>query len=123
LRILTLGCGHIGSVIAQDVADALPWAEVTISDSQRERAEVITSTIGADNVHAMALDVSDSRALTAALADFDLAVGLTPGRAGYGAMAAAVHAGVDMVDLSYMPQNPLALDEAAVNAGVCVVPD
>jgi len=123
LRILTLGCGHIGSVIAQDVATALPWAGVTISDSQRDRAEAIASTIGADNVHAMALDVADRRALTATLADFDLAVGLTPGRAGYGAMAAAIHAGVDMVDLSYMPQNPLTLDEAAVQAGVCVVPD
>jgi len=123
LRILTLGCGHIGSVIAQDVATALPWAEVTISDSQRDRAEAIASIIGADNVHAMALDVADRRALTAALADFDLAVGLTPGCAGYGAMAAAIHAGVDMVDLSYMPQNPLTLDEAAVQAGVCVVPD
>jgi lysine 6-dehydrogenase len=123
LRILTLGCGHIGSVIAQDVATALPWVDVTISDSQRERAEAIASTLGADNVHAMALDVADRRALTTVLADFDLAVGLTPGRAGYGAMAAAIHAGVDMVDLSYMPQNPLTLDEAAVNAGVCVVPD
>ncbi len=123
MRIITLGCGHIGSVIAQDITDALPRAEVTISDSQRERAEAITSTLGADNVHAMALDVSDRRALAAALADFDLAVGLTPGRAGYEAMAAAIHAGVDMVDLSYMPQNPLALNEAAVQAGVCVVPD
>lgn len=123
MRILTIGCGHIGSVIARELAEALPSAEITISDSQRERAEEIASNIDMDNVRCIELDVSDQRTVVKALTDFDLAVGLTPGRAGYGAVNAAIQAGVDMVDLSYMSEDPFTLNEAALDAGVCVVPD
>jgi saccharopine dehydrogenase-like NADP-dependent oxidoreductase len=123
LRILTIGCGHIGSVIARELAEALPSAEIMISDSQRERAEEIASNIGLDNVRFIELDVSDQRTVVKALTDFDLAVGLTPGRAGYGAVNAAIQAGVDIVDLSYMSEDPFTLNEAALDAGVCVVPD
>ncbi|MCW4037579.1 MAG: saccharopine dehydrogenase NADP-binding domain-containing protein [Candidatus Bathyarchaeota archaeon] len=123
MRILTIGCGHIGSVIARELAEALPSAEIMISDSQRERAEEIASNIGLDNVRFIELDVSDQRTVVKALTDFDLAVGLTPGRAGYGAVNAAIQAGVDIVDLSYMSEDPFTLNEAALDAGVCVVPD
>jgi saccharopine dehydrogenase-like NADP-dependent oxidoreductase len=123
LNILTIGCGHIGSVIAKDLAEALPSAKIMISDSQGERAEEIASTIGMQNVRFMELDVSDRRTVVKALTDYDLAVGLTPGRTGYEAVQAAIQAGADMVDLSYMAEDPLTLHDAAVDAGVCVIPD
>jgi lysine 6-dehydrogenase len=44
-----------------------------------------------------------------------LAVGLAPGRLGYKTMRACVDAGVDMVDLSFMSEDPLTLDEEAVS--------
>ncbi len=71
----------------------------------------------------MELDVSDRKNVVKALTDFDLAVGLTPGRVGYGAISAVIQAGVDMVDLSYMAENPLTLNDAALDAGICVIPD
>ncbi|MFB0514396.1 MAG: saccharopine dehydrogenase family protein, partial [Candidatus Bathyarchaeia archaeon] len=36
---------------------------------------------------------------------------------------AAIDAKVDMVDVSYMPENPLTLNQDAVKAGVTIVPD
>jgi lysine 6-dehydrogenase len=123
LRILTIGCGHIGSIIARDLADALPSAEITISDSHGERAAAMASTISRPNVGFMEIDVSNRKTVVTALRDFDLAVGLTPGRAGYGAVQAAIQAGVDMVDLSYMTEDPFTLQDAAVAADVCVIPD
>jgi len=123
LKILTIGCGHIGSVIVRDLAEALPSAEVTISDSKRERAKEIASRIGMDKVRFMELDVSDRGTVVKALTDFDLAVGLTPGRVGYGAIDATIQAGVDMVDLSYMSEDPFTLNDAALDAGICVIPD
>lgn len=123
MKILTIGCGHIGSVIIRDLAKALPSAEITISDTKLERAKETASKIGMDKVCFMELDVSDRKNVVKALTDFDLAVGLTPGRVGYGAISAVIQAGVDMVDLSYMAENPLTLNDAALDAGICVIPD
>ncbi len=123
MNILTLGCGHIGSVIAQDLADALPSAAITITDSQGARAAAIAATIGRPNVQSRELDVSDRTTVVEALREVDLAVGLTPGRSGYAAVQAAIQAGVDVVDLSYMAEDPFTLHDAAVGAGVCVIPD
>jgi saccharopine dehydrogenase-like NADP-dependent oxidoreductase len=120
---LTIGCGHIGSVIVRDLTEALPSTDITISDNKLERAEEIASTIGKQNVRYMELDVSDRRTVVDVLKDFDLVVGLTPGRLGYGAIKVAIQAGVNMVDLSYMSEDPLTLNGGALDAGVCVIPD
>lgn len=123
MRILTLGCGHIGSVMARDLAETLSSAEVTVSDRDRGKAAKIASAIGRDNVHSIQLDVSDHESLVKTLKRFDLAVGLTPGRFGYEAIKASIEAGVDIVDLSFMTEDPLKLSEAALRSGVRVVPD
>lgn len=123
MRILTIGCGYIGSVMARDLAETLPSAEVTISDSELEKAEKIASSIGKDNVHSIRLDVSNNQSLVKTLEGYDFAVGLTPGRVGYETVKASIQAGVDIVDLSYMPQDPLTLNEEALRLGVRVIPD
>lgn len=113
----------MGSVLARDLAEALSSAEVTISDRDRERAEEIASTIGKNNVRPIQLDASDHQSLVKTLRSFDLAVGLTPGRIGYNAVKASIEAGVDIVDLSFMPEDPLTLNEEALRMGVTVIPD
>jgi saccharopine dehydrogenase-like NADP-dependent oxidoreductase len=54
---------------------------------------------------------------------FDMVLGALPGDLGYSAQKAAVEAGVDMVDVSFTPEDPLGLDEAAMKAGVTIIPD
>jgi saccharopine dehydrogenase-like NADP-dependent oxidoreductase len=39
LKILSLGCGDIGSVIAQEPAEKLDEAEITVAQRNRERAK------------------------------------------------------------------------------------
>ena len=50
-------------------------------------------------------------------------MGLTPGRIGYRTVKACIKAGVDVVDLSFMPEDPLTLNEDALKADVTVIPD
>jgi saccharopine dehydrogenase-like NADP-dependent oxidoreductase len=50
-------------------------------------------------------------------------VGSLPGRMGYKACKASVSAKVDMVDVSYMPEDVMTLNKAALKAKVCIVPD
>jgi len=123
LRILTIGCGYIGSVLAVELAEAMPSAQIAISDSDLNRVRETCEKIARDNVSPLQLDISDHTALVHVLRGFDLAVGLAPGKLGYRTVKASLEAGLDMVDLSYMPEDPLALNDEAVRAGVTVIPD
>jgi len=123
LRILTIGCGYIGSVLARDLAEGMPSAEIVISDADPRRAEEVAAAINRGNVSSIQLDASDYPRLVSTLRSFDLAVGLAPGRTGYRTVEACIQAGTDMVDLSFMPEDPLTLNREALEAGVTVVPD
>lgn len=121
MRVIVLGCGKIGSVIARDFADSEKDAEVVVADRSRERAEAAASTIA--GATPITVDASDYDDILDTLKGFDLAIGALPGDYGYQALKAAVEVGVSMVDVSFTPENPLELDRAAKDVGVTIVPD
>jgi lysine 6-dehydrogenase len=61
--------------------------------------------------------------LTKTLKDFDLIMGFLPANLGYRLAKACIEAGEDLVDVSYMPENPLTLNKEAVKASVTIIPD
>jgi len=123
LRLLTIGCGHIGSLMARYLSESLPSTEIVVSDSLLDRAEQVVASIGSSNLRAVQLEASDYDSLIDLLNGVDLAIGLAPGRLGFLSMKACIDAGVDMVDLSYMSEDPLALHYEALKKGVTVIPD
>jgi saccharopine dehydrogenase-like NADP-dependent oxidoreductase len=123
LRILTIGCGYIGSVLAGHLADRLQTVEIVISDRSKETIEKAASHIDKDNVYSLRLDFSDYHKLVDTIKKFDITIGLTPGRLGYQTVKAAIEACVDMVDLSYMPEDPTRLHDEAKSVEVTVIPD
>jgi saccharopine dehydrogenase-like NADP-dependent oxidoreductase len=123
MKIMVLGCGNIGSVIAKDVAENLPSMKVVIADVDKNHAREAASRIGLENVDAAQIDATNRSELTSKLKSFDVAVGALPGDLGYQTCKAAVTAKVDMVDVSYMPEDVLTLDNAASKAGVIIIPD
>jgi saccharopine dehydrogenase-like NADP-dependent oxidoreductase len=123
MRIVVLGCGNIGSVVTRDLTEGLPSAQIVIADLSKSRAEEAVSRIGHGNASWIQVDASNQRELISTLKKFDLAVGTLPGSMGFQACKAAVSAGIDIVDVSYMPEDVMALDKAALKANVCIVPD
>lgn len=121
MKAIILGCGNIGSVIAEDLADSLEGAEVVVADKIGEKAKATAS--GIRGVTWITVDARNHAGLVETLKGFDLAVGALPGGYGHQTLRAAVEAGVDMVDVSFAPENPLELDEAAEEAGVTIIPD
>jgi len=121
LRVIVLGCGKIGSVMARDFSESNRGAEVVLADRSGERAR--EAAAGIEGAGWVALDTADRPGLVRALKGFDLVLGALPGDYGYGALKASVEAGVDMVDVSYTPEIPLELDSPAKEAGVTVIPD
>jgi len=123
MKILIVGTGNIGSIIARDLAENMTSAEIVIADKSQRRAEQVAVTIGRKDVSGISLDVFDHKGLIYTLKQFDLVVGALPGEIGYKLLEACVEAKVNMVDVSFMPENPLALCKAAAKAGATIIPD
>jgi len=123
MRILVLGYGNIGSVLATDLAESMSSTEVVIAGRHRDKAEEAATAINRENVTGFQLDAHNYRGLVDAMKKFDLVIGTLPGDVGYRSVKAAIDAKVDMVDVSYMPENPLTLNEDAIKADVMIVPD
>jgi lysine 6-dehydrogenase len=123
MKIIVLGCGNIGSVAVKDLAESLPSAEIVVADVNKSRAEEAASKIGQDNVSWTQADASNHSQLVSVMKEFDLAVGALPGWMGYRACKASISAKVDIVDVSFMPEDIVSLNKAALKAKVCVIPD
>jgi lysine 6-dehydrogenase len=123
LKIVVLGSGNIGSVVAKDIAKSLTSAEITIADADRNRAQTTASRLNLKNIGWIQVDAANHLELASELKSFDVAVGALPGNLGFQVCEAAIAAKVDLVDVSYMPQDVMLLNESALKAGVSVIPD
>ena len=116
MKILVLGGGQQGRVVAGDLATALPAASMTVAD-------VRDPGLRAANLKWLEADLSDPTVLARTIHAHDLAVGALPSRIGFAAMRAAIEARRPMVDVSFSAEDPLELDDAARAAGIPIVPD
>jgi saccharopine dehydrogenase-like NADP-dependent oxidoreductase len=118
-----LGSGNIGSVAAEDLAKSISSIQVVVADKNETRAKDVAERIGGSNVSWIQLDATNHSKLANALKDFNLVMGFLPGKLGYSLTKACIDAGKDLVDVSYMPENPLTLTDNAIKANVTIVPD
>ena len=123
MKVLVVGSGHIGSIAVEDFARNMNSVKVFIADKNVVRAKEVAERIGMDNVSWIQLDASNHGEMVSTLGNFDLIMGFLPGSLGYQLIEACTEAGRDLVDVSYMPENPLRLNEKAVKAGVTIIPD
>ena len=122
MKVLILGCGNIGSVATQDFAESMSSVEVFVADKNMVRAKDVAKAIGADNVAGIQLNASNYNELVDTLEAFDLVMGFLPGDLGYCLVEACVDVGKNLVDVSYMPENPLALNDEAARANATIIP-
>ena len=117
MRIVVLGGGAQGSVIASDLAKSLPQARVEVADVRQPSLPAL------DNLRFREADAGDVTSLARLLSEHDLAVGALPSRFGFGVMQAAIEARRPLVDVSFCAEDALSLEEPARRAGVAIVPD
>ena len=121
MRVITLGCGKIGSVLAKDFTESVEGVEIVLADISEDRAKAAASEVAGAGW--ATVNTTDYAGLMETLEGFDLVLGALPGDYGYKALEAAVEVGVNMVDISYTPENPVELNAAARQAGVTIIPD
>ena len=123
MKALVVGCGNIGSVAAEDLAQSMKSVQVVVADYEKARAKAVAEKIGMDNVSWMQLDVKNRRQLQDSLKGFNVIMGFLPGNLGYGLTKACIDAQKDLVDVSFTAEDPLTLNDEAVKSGVVIVPD
>jgi saccharopine dehydrogenase-like NADP-dependent oxidoreductase len=115
-KIVVLGSGMVGRIIALDLSADF---EVTAVDLSRENLARLEGTA----VRPVRADLSSPAKLRDITASADLVVGAVPGSMGFKTLREVIAAGRDIVDISFFPEDALALDDAARAAGVTAVVD
>lgn len=140
-RVLVLGAGMVGSVMAADLARERGM-HVTVVDRsaealERAKARVARVRDGTDSgakrsksasrepwrVSFVEDDASNATVVRRLASDADLVLGALPSRFGFQTLKTLIDAGKSCVDISFMPEDFLELDRAARKRGVTMVPD
>lgn len=116
-KIIVLGAGLVGSVIAKDLSKN---HEVTSVDFNPDSFSRLKEFPG---IKTLVSDLSYPENIKKVVSGFDLVIGAVPGFMGYQTMKAVIEAGKNMVDISFMPEDFLQLDGLAKKHKVSVVAD
>ena len=111
-----MGGGVVGSFIAGDLVRDY---DVVVADRDVGRLKAL-SGLGAD---VLVFDASDVGGVARVSKGFDVVVNALPGSLGFKVLKALVGLGRDVVDVSFMPEDPLVLRDAAKSSGSVAVVD
>jgi len=116
-KIIILGGGMVGGTMAHDLAGDF---HVTVADRDATRLSELKSKLSIETIEA---DLSQADAVRSAIAPADLVIGAVPGFMGFETMRTVIDAGKNIVDISFYPEDPFALEALAKERGVVAVMD
>jgi lysine 6-dehydrogenase len=118
MKVAVLGAGMVGSAMAVDLAKNFEVTSVDISDENLKQVKEKNGKI-----HTHKHDLKDYGSYAALLKPFDYVVLAVPGFMGYHALEAVIKAKKNVVDISFFPEDALALDGLAKENGVTAIMD
>ncbi|MBA7480567.1 Lysine 6-dehydrogenase [subsurface metagenome] len=119
MKTIVLGCGLVGGLIAKDLAKDKDF-QVTVADIDEKKLDELTK--GTD-IRGIKVDLSSSEAIKKIVAEQDIVIGAVPGFLGFNMLRSVIEAGKNIVDISFMAEDALSLDELAKKKGVTAVVD
>ena len=119
MKTIVLGCGLVGGLIAKDLAKDKDF-QVTVADIDEKKLDELTK--GTD-IRGIKVDLSSSEAIRKIVAEQDIVIGAVPGFLGFNMLRSVIEAGKNIVDISFMAEDTLSLDELAKKKSVTAVVD
>ncbi len=116
-NIIILGGGMIGSAIAADLAADY---NLTIADIDAAKLNEIKSSLTINTIHS---DLSVTKNIKTIVKDFDLVICAVPGFIGFSTLKSVIDAGKNIVDISFLSEDPFDLDSLAKEKGVTAIVD
>lgn len=108
--------------MAEELIQNLDFEELILADGTKKKIEETAKKLGSP-VFPFQLDIENNKNLSRIIDSADLVIGLSPGRLGFSVMKACIEKKKDLVDLSFMAEDPFLLQNQACDSGVVVVPD
>ncbi len=116
-KVVILGGGMVGSTIAIELSKQYDVTVVDICDNALSK---LKRCFGINCIKA---DVLDRKKLEKLLVPFDLVVGAMPGEISFELIKRVIEAKKNMVDISFLPEDPFELDERAKHNKVSIAID
>lgn len=116
-KIIVLGAGLVGSAIAIDLSKNHQVTSVDFNPLSFKKFE------NYPEIKTIQADLSETATIQSLVKNHDLVIGAVPGFMGRKTMKAVIEAGKNMVDISFMPEDFLELDDLAKKHKVTVVAD
>lgn len=117
MKINLLGGGRVGSFIAKELKKE--GFQVTVYDNSNENLKIIEE----NGINARKCDLSIHQNLKEAIKNSNLIINALPGFLGFKVLEAAIEEGISIIDVSFMPENPLELDKKAKENKVFAIVD
>ena len=116
-NIVVLGGGMVGSAIARDLKEN--QYNVTVADIDLG----INSRLKKYNIEFIRLDFSDINSVSKLVKNYDLVIGAVPGFMGFNILRAIIESQINVVDISFMPEDSRDLNLLAKENGVTAITD
>jgi saccharopine dehydrogenase-like NADP-dependent oxidoreductase len=118
MQIAILGAGMVGRAMAIDLAAKYNVTSFDVS----ERSLEILSTKN-NSIKTIKADLSNYSNYNSLLKEFDFVISAVPGFMGYKTLEAIINAKKNVVDISFFPENALALDHKAKENNITAIVD
>lgn len=117
MKIAVLGAGMVGRTIATDLSSNFT---VTSFDISEQNLDLLKNNA---NIKTIVADLMAYENYASMLQSFDMVVCAVPGFMGYKALQAIINAGKNVADISFFPEDGLALDALAKEKNVTAIID
>jgi saccharopine dehydrogenase-like NADP-dependent oxidoreductase len=117
-NVIVLGSGMVGSAMAIDMAKS---HNVTLTDLSQSVLENVKQKCA--DLSIQQLDVTDKESLQTTIKQFDLVICAVPGFLGFETLKAIIETEMNVIDISFFPENSLELDELAKQKNVTAIVD
>ena len=112
MRILVLGAGRIGKAIIHDLSDEFEICAVDINEKNLRDVKNIAET--------KKVDVRNETKMRETMKHFELVIDSLPGKFGFSILNIAIKMKKNLVDVSFMRENPLKFKDEVKNSTIVV---
>ena len=117
-KVIVLGGGMVGSAMAIDMAKK---HKVTLTDLRQDVLNRVKKKC--DGLTIQPLDVTNKKELQQLIKQHDLVICAVPGFLGFNTLKSIIEAEMDVIDISFFPENSLELDALAKQNNVTAIVD
>ena len=117
-KVIVLGGGMVGSAMAIDMAKN---HQVTLTDLSQQVLDTVKQKCYSLTI--IQLDVTNIEELQKTIKQFDLVICAIPGFLGFETLRAIIEAEMNVIDISFFPENSLELDALAKEKNITAIVD